>query len=353
MTRHVDRTAGLSGKRLAYLERKTAELERRLAEAHAAPRVDARAAASHRTPAASRVRQPRLIEDAAPGGPDSQAAYDLLSELSAEFPAGSWDFDDPTDVIVTRGRASAYRRGFGRAYQAAAGAGVALLLAIILAIVLSGSGAAWPASVPVVQGEVTTACQNPNVRSEPDQVDFACGRSTEQVLWVFALLTSNDNPRFSDPRTGRRGLEPITPAQGGEVAWSLNLHHPYNPASPIDSLAVAARAINNIVGGATLTSGNGKSVVQPGLESVAANCLRYTGSSRLVSRAGFPASCARPVTSPAGQAALVADIYRHWVVGAVPAAARDAAVLFENAKNPGAPQVQAILKHLPNRKLLA
>jgi hypothetical protein len=27
--------------------------------------------------------------------------------------------------------------------------------------------------------------------------------------------------------------------------WSLNLHHPYDPANPIDSLAGAARAINN------------------------------------------------------------------------------------------------------------
>ena len=68
----------------------------------------------------------------------------------------------------------------------------------------------------------------------------------------------------------------------------------------------------------------------------------------MTSRKGFPGLCARPVTSPAGQAALVADVYRKWVVGAAPRAAQDAAVLFANAENPGDPQVQAILKRLSN-----
>ena len=76
----------------------------------------------------------------------------------------------------------------------------------------------------------------PNVASEPGQVNFACGETTRQVLWVFALMTSNDNPNYSDPKSGRLGLEPITPTQGGEVAWSLDLHHPYNPQNPVDSL---------------------------------------------------------------------------------------------------------------------
>jgi len=93
------------------------------------------------------------------------------------------------------------------------------------------------------------------------------------------------------------------------VAWSLNLHHPYDPSNPIDSIEVAARAINNIIGGATVTGADGSPVVQPGLEGDSANCLRYTGSAALTSRKGFPSLCASPVTSPAGQAALVADIY--------------------------------------------
>jgi hypothetical protein len=186
--------------------------------------------------------------------------------------------------------------------------------------------------------------------SEPDQVNFACAQSTHQVLWVFSLMTSGNDPGFNDAATGRLGLEPITPAQGGQVAWSLNLHHPYNPFNPLDSLQVAARAINSIIGGATVTGSGGKSVIQPGLESVASNCLRYTGSAALTARAGFPPLCANPVTSLAGQGALVADVYQRWIVGAPPGVAQDAAVLFENSNNPGDAQVQAILKQLPAAK---
>ena len=183
--------------------------------------------------------------------------------------------------------------------------------------------------------------------SEPGQVNFACGQTTRQILWVFALMTSGDNPHFTDAKTGRQGLEPIMPTQGGEVAWSLNLHHPYNPYDPVDSLAVAARAINNIIGGATVTGTNGKPTVQPGLESDPANCARYTGSSAVVSHAGFPSMCAQPVASTTGQAALVADTYKDWVVGATPTAAYDVSVLFANSNNPGNAQVQAILKTVP------
>jgi hypothetical protein len=67
-------------------------------------------------------------------------------------------------------------------------------------------------------------------------------------------------------------------------------------------------------------------------------------------RQGYPDVCARPITAH-GQAALVRDVYREWIVGAPAAAAKDAAVLFENAKNPGDPQVQYILKHLPAASL--
>jgi hypothetical protein len=198
----------------------------------------------------------------------------------------------------------------------------------------------------VVQQEATRACLNPNVAAEPTQINFACDKDTRQILWVFSLLTSDNRADYQVHGSGRVGLEPIAPAQGGEVAWSLNLHHPYDPASPIDSLSVAARAINNIIGGATLTGTHGKPVVQPGLESSPTNCLRYTGSAAVISRAGFPDVCARPVT-PGGQAALVSDVFGKWIVGAPPGKAQDAAVLFENSKDPGNAQVQAILKRLP------
>jgi hypothetical protein len=223
-----------------------------------------------------------------------------------------------------------------------------VVVLVVGAMIVLRKGPSWPPTVATVQSEITTACQNPNVVSEPGQVNFACGQDTSQVLWVFALMTSNDDPGYADAKTGRKGLEPIAPAQGGEIAWSLNLHHPYNPFNPVDSLEVAARAINNIVGGATLTAANGNPAVQPGLESKPENCARYTGSPAIVSHPGFPSLCASPVTSVAGRAALVADVYQRWMVGAGPVAAQDVSVLFENAGNPGDPQVQAILKTLPN-----
>jgi hypothetical protein len=54
------------------------------------------------------------------------------------------------------------------------------------------------------------------------------------------------------------------------------------------------------------------------------------------------------VTSREGQAALVADVYRQWMPGASAVAAQNASVLFQNAGNPGDPQVQQILKSLPH-----
>jgi hypothetical protein len=149
-----------------------------------------------------------------------------------------------------------------------------------------------------------------------------------------------------DPVTGRQGLEPITPAQGGAVAWSLNLHSPYSAADPVDSIEVAARAINNIVGGATLTSAAGDPTVQPGLEGKPANCARYTGSPALTERPGYPALCARPLTA-AGQQALVTDVFKQWMTSAPAQTATDAGVLYAGAGDPSSAQVQKILSSLP------
>jgi len=252
-----------------------------------------------------------------------------------------------TQALIDRGRRSAGRSRMSRSRKIVLGVAGLTAVVVVASVLIFRSSPSWPASVATVQSEITTACQNSNVASEPGQVNFACGKTTSQILWVFALMTSGNNPNFTDAKTGRQGLEPITPAQGGEVAWSLNLHHPYNPYDPVDSLAVAARAINNIIGGATVTGSNGKPVVQPGLEGDPTNCAKYTGSSAVVSHAGFPSLCAQPVASATGQAALVADAYQQWVVGATPAAAYDVSVLFANANNPGNAQVQAILKTLP------
>ncbi|HTT53385.1 MAG TPA: hypothetical protein VMH35_18475 [Streptosporangiaceae bacterium] len=269
-----------------------------------------------------------------------------LAQPSLDEADGAPD-EDRTTVLINQGRSSARRRKLPVTRKVVIGAiAVATLLGVFILLVTSSGGASWPASVARVQDEIARACENPNVMSEPGQVNFACARGTRQILWVFSLITSSNNPDFADTRSGRQGLEPITPGQGGQVAAALNLHHPYDPANPMDSIQVAARAINDIIGGVTVANGNGNPVVQPGLESSSANCVRYTGSAALDARQGYPDVCARPLT-PGGQAALVRDVYLKWVVGAPAVAAQDAAVLFENAKNPGNPRVQFILTHLP------
>ena len=269
------------------------------------------------------------------------------------------DADWRTDTLVNRGRHGTTRSGLpglpglpavSRWLKIAIIALLAVVVAALVIMNVTSSGPSWPASVATMQSQISRACQNPDVRSEPTQVNFACAPATRSVLWVFALVTSGGNPYFNDTSTGRLGLEPITPRQGGQVSWSLNMHHPYNPFNPVDSLQVAARAINSIIGGATLTSANGNPVVQPGLESKAKNCRRYTGSPEVTKRQGMPAICARPVSTVSGQAALVTDVFRKWVVGADPQTARDAAVLFEHSSDPGNAEVQSILRRLPNLK---
>jgi hypothetical protein len=287
---------------------------------------------------------------------DEDDEYELRSIMRAGFRPG-WPEEgrrqgpsagqERTQALIDRGRRSVRRARRPRTRKIVLGVAAAAVVIAVASLLIFRSRPSWPPSVATVQSEITTACLNPDVASEPGQVNFACGKTTSQILWVFALVTSGDNPQFTDAKTGRRGLEPITPTQGGEVAWSLNLHHPYNPYNPVDSLAVAARAINNIVGGATLTSTNGQPAVQPGLESDPANCSRYTGSPAVVSHAGFPSVCAQPVVTGTGQAALVADTYKQWEVGATATQAYDVSVLFANANNPGNAQVQAILKTLP------
>jgi hypothetical protein len=347
--------------RLADLQNEAAELERKLSDARG--QLERELGDSGYDSAVI----PEQIDTADPTDPgrdeldfssafrDPDGAYELGADADPFIEDDAVNSGPPmasaqtrTEVLVTHGRGGRHYRNISRQQLIVVGSATAAALVTILVLVLSGAGASWPSSVATMTAEATAACKNPDVASEPGQVNFACAQQTRQILWVFALLTSGGNPDFGDAKSGRMGLEPITPAQGGEVAWSLNLHHPYNPANPVDSLEVAARAINNIIGGATVTGTNGKPVVQPGLESTAANCTRYTGSAALKLRQGFPAVCAKPVSVPAGQAALVADVYQKWIVGAAPQAAQNAGVLFENSNKPGEPQVQAILQGLRN-----
>jgi hypothetical protein len=352
MTREFEYISYDDGDRIAILENRAAELERRLLAA--LPPDGTRGWPNGAMPgesAAEQFSEPAAADEPYPDEADAyseESAADLgQDDPGAEVPGPG----ARTEALINHGRPRA-RPTRGRRFLAhwrmIAVAAVALLAGVIAALVtLGGGSASWPGSVAAVQAEIKQACANPDVAAEPSGFNFACGKDTQPVLWVFSLLTSGNNPSFIDQSTGRKGLEPIQPSQGGDIAWSLNLHHPYNPANPIDSLQVAARAINNIISGATLTSASGGALVEPGLESKAANCQRYTGSSQLVTRAGYPASCAAPVSSPSGEAALVSDVFEQWMGGTPAQIAQQAGVLFRNADNPGNPQVQAILSSLP------
>jgi hypothetical protein len=351
----------LNSERIADLRKTTADIERDVAAARVSLEREFADAVRHGEEAPAFLRGacqcghgPATPARPAARDGDPGAAWAPFPNPRVSADDGPPDPDCPvhshqarSTVLINSGRSAAARRRLPGWAQATIGTVAAVVLIVIVVLLVAGGGAGWPPSVAQVQGQITAACRNPDVKSEPGQVNFACAKSTRQILWVFALISSDGNASFADPGTGRIGLEPISPAQGGEVAAALNLHHPYDPTNPVDSLQVAARAINNIIGGATLTGSNGNPVIQPGLESSAANCARYTGSAALSARQGYPDVCARPVTSSAGQAALVSDVYRKWMVGAPAAASRDAAVLYRNATNPGDPQVRTILRHLP------
>ena len=359
MTHNLEYISYSDDDRLAMLENKAAELERRLAQVTPSGGLPEFHASDHGTVAFPAFAPPRGADAYGDSGRDEPELDDLdypqdaspgggYREAAAGQRGGSGE-RTRSERLLNGGRRNVKRgpRGWFAHWRAIVGAAAAVAAGIILiALILPGGSPGWPASVATVQTEITAACQNPNVVSEPAQVNFACAKDTQQVLWVFSLLTSDNNPGYADTSNGRKGLEPIQPAQGGDIAWSLNLHHPYNPANPIDSLQVAARAINNIIGGATVTGTSGTPVVQQGLESSPANCAKYTGSSALITRQGFPAVCALPVSTTAGQAALVSDVFSQWMVGAPAQFATEAGVLFQNAGNPGDPRVQSILNTL-------
>ena len=352
MTRQFEYNSYNDADRIAILENRAADLERRLlAFAPPDPVAGWRNVA---LPGDVPLPDPGLGAAADEPGLDDPGDLGDLGDLPPDLdgaPYGARGNGARTEALINHGRQRARRsstRRVLRHWRLLLVGLVALLGGVIAALVaLSGGNASWPASVATVQAEIKQACMNPDVAAEPSGLNFACAKDTQQVLWVFSLLTSGDNPGYVDQGTGRKGLEPIQPAQGGDIAWSLNLHHPYSAGSPLDSLEVAARAINNIIAGATLTSSSGGALVESGLESTAANCERYTGSARLVTRQGYPARCASPVTAGAGQAALVSDAFQQWMGGTPSQMAAEAGVLFENADNPGDPKVQAILGSLP------
>jgi len=149
------------------------------------------------------------------------------------WPASGHPGEDRTQAIIDRGRRSVSRgsqaavaqdhvRRGGRRRGDHRGVRADLQVEPRLA------GPAWRPS----RARSTTACQNPNVASEPGQVNFACGKTTSSILWVFALMTSGNNPGFTDAKTGRQGLEPITPDPGRRDRLVAEHAPPVQPAGP-------------------------------------------------------------------------------------------------------------------------
>ena len=347
--------------RLADLQQETAELERKLADARLLEDelLAQTSPGKQWLPGKLADRRHCAFEDVGREHDSSRTAvlhaapYGAPRNGRAHANGTTHPADDRTEGLLSRGRRSARYFRFTRTRIAVAGTAIAAVFATVGVTVLVSGGASWPAGVAAVERQAGIACRNPDVKSEPGQVNFACAAGTRQILWVFALLTSGNNPAFVEPKTGRQGLEPITPAQGNVVAWSLNLHHPYNPATRPTASRWRPGPSTTSSAARRPSAPTAHPSCSPACSATRATAPATPDRRALTWRSGFPSLCARPVSSPAGQAALVADVYQKWVVGASPKAAQDAAVLFENAQNPGDPQVQAILKRLSNTRPLA
>src|ERR1700728_1070011 len=153
--------------------------------------------AHSRTQRLPRVRD--IIPDREPKRSDASVLIDFDPHLPVLDPRGpdphgpgDWVHtpQDRAQSLVENGRANAYSPGLSSKRKLIIVAALAGVLSVILTVVLASGGASWPASVARVQAEAAKACRNPDVRSEPNQINFACAKGTTAILWVFALLTS-------------------------------------------------------------------------------------------------------------------------------------------------------------------
>jgi len=212
-------------RKLADLKNQTEELERKLSDARMSLERELAQSAWGSQPAPGYSGQNGLwaLEEMTvePGGsavwvpyaePEPYPEPELYSEPGPPADYGDadpydWAADeDRTEVLVSRGRRSARARRLPRGYKVGIAAAVGIVLVTVTIGMLFHGSPSWPPSVARVQAEAARACRNPDVQSEPGQVNFACAQGTRQILWVFALLTSGSNPDFADAKTGRRGL---------------------------------------------------------------------------------------------------------------------------------------------------
>ena len=162
--------------RLAMLESRAAELERRLGEVtpeygipeYPAPDYGPMEFAAVGTPQggtghgrheAGAGHDAAATERHADGYPVPGGYPDAGADGYPD--AGVGGPDERTEVLINRGRRHARRRGLGRwlAHWRAIAIGVAAVVlgVILLAVILPGNGASWPASVARVQSEITVA----------------------------------------------------------------------------------------------------------------------------------------------------------------------------------------------------
>ena len=244
MTHNLEYISYSDNDRLAMLENRAAELERRIAQATPSGGLPEFHASDHGTVAFPAFAPPHESDAYGDSGrddpelddpdyPEEVATGGGYREAAAGLRGGSGE-RTRSERLINGGRRHV-KRGPRRwlAHWRAIAIGAAAFAAgiTLITVVLPGRSPGWPASVATVQTEITTACQNPNVVSEPAQVNFACAKDTQQVLWVFSLLDERQQPRLrrqvqwqEGPRAdsagpGRRHrlvAQPAPPVQPGQ-----------------------------------------------------------------------------------------------------------------------------------------
>ena len=226
--------------------------------------------------------------------------------------------DGRTEALISHGRQRARRSpgagccGTGGCSRSAA---VALLAGSVAALVVSAAGApagrrAWPGA-----GGDQAGVREPGRRGGAERAQLRVREGLAAGAVGILAAHQRRQPRVTWTRDGPQGPGADPARAGRRHRLVAQPAPPVQPGERVDSLEVAARAINNIIAGATLTSTSGGALVEPGLESTAADCQRYTGSAR----AGDPVRATRraaPPRSPRrGEAALVGDAFAQWMGG--------------------------------------
>ena len=244
MTHNLEYISYSDNDRLAMLENRAAELERRIAQVTPSGGLPEFHASDHGTVAFPAFAPPHENDAYGDSGrddpefddpdyPEDVATGSGYREAAPGVRGGSGE-RTRSERLINGGRRHV-KRGPRRwlAHWRAIAIGAAAFAAgiTLITVVLPGRSPGWPASVATVQTEITTACQNPDVVSEPGQVNFACAKDTQQVLWVFSLLTSGNNPGYADTvqrparassrsagpgRRHRLVAEPAPPVQPGQ-----------------------------------------------------------------------------------------------------------------------------------------